>query len=347
MWKWIIFLFLLSVGIGMLSVKLGLLDTQSNAKRAGLARHERPMTLGNILDARDMEKKSEEQILAELRVRDCTIPNEEAAIEAALQKLYKAEFSREFRDAFEDFVKTRGSVWEALPEDMKKAAELEKASKPPAYASKIWGLILGVSNYEDTAIPDLMFAEKDAGVFCQYLLSLGVPEKQLYYLTETRATLSNIKKSLEEIQQKARKDEIIMVFFSGHGGADAQGELYFLMQDTDTAQFAETAYPMADFRTMLQGMPTEKVIAFLDACHSGRAAKAFQVKDVQMGALSREHHEKIAMLARRDSASSDGRTVSEDFNQQIAIFSSSQEDKYRKKTQRKSKGYSPTTCWKA
>ncbi len=113
MWKWIIFLLLLSVGIGMLSVKLGLLDTQSNAKRAGLARHEQPMTLGNILDAREMENKSEQQILAELKARDCTIPNEETAIKAALQELYKANFSREFRTAFADFVRTRGTVCEA------------------------------------------------------------------------------------------------------------------------------------------------------------------------------------------------------------------------------------------
>jgi len=341
MWKWIVLLVFLSLGIGWL-------DAQPEPKRSGLARHEQPMTLENILDARDMENKSEEQILAEVKARDCTIPNEEAAIKAALQELYKANFSRKFRDALAAFLRNRTTVWEALPEEMKKAAELEKAANPPAYASKIWGLILGVSDYEDTAIPDLMFAQKDARVFCQYLLSLGVPEQQLYYLTETRATLSNIKKSLEEIQKKTSKDGIIVVFFSGHGGADAQGDLYFLMQNTDTNKFAETAYPMADFRKMLQGMPTEKVIAFLDACHSGRAAKAFQVKDVQMGALSREHHEKIAMLARRDSsASSDSYGLAENPNQQIAIFSSSQEDKYRKKTQRKSKGYSPTTCWKA
>jgi len=283
-----------------------------------------PLSLDDILDAKELEDQSEAQILEQLRARGCAIPNEVRAIRAALRKLKDRGFSRDFRENLETIIKTGKDEWVPIPPDIIERAKKEEAVNPPEYADKIWAIILGISDYQDVAIPDLMFAAKDAGAFAQYLLSLGVPQKQIYLLQDKQATLSKMSKGLQELQRKVGKDGIIMVFFSGHGGADRTGDVYFLLQDTDSGNPAKTAYPMREFKKMLRSMPTNQVLAFLDACHSGSATqgKFFIAKDVNLGAMQKTSQDKIASLVKKEpDAEEPGQE-----DKQIGIFTSSQED---------------------
>ncbi|MFP5213540.1 MAG: caspase domain-containing protein, partial [Acidobacteriota bacterium] len=59
-----------------------------------------------------------------------------------------------------------------------------------------------------------------------------------------------------------------MVFISGHGYNDRNGDYYFLPTDTDIESLKRTSVPYSQIKSTLTSLPG-KVLLFLDTCHAG------------------------------------------------------------------------------
>ena len=62
--------------------------------------------------------------------------------------------------------------------------------------------------------------------------------------------------------------DVAMVFLSGHGANDSEGNYVFLPRDVDTARLARTGIDKNDFIKFLSKIPG-KTVFFFDSCHSG------------------------------------------------------------------------------
>ena len=138
-----------------------------------------------------------------------------------------------------------------------------------------WAVIIGISDYKYPGIPDLRYADRDATEFYKFLKSPqggGFAENRIKFLINENATTQNIRDALFVFLRQAIEEDLVYIYFSGHGipEPDNPDNLYLATYDTDPERLASTAFPMWDIETALaRHIPAEKVVLLADACHSG------------------------------------------------------------------------------
>lgn len=151
-----------------------------------------------------------------------------------------------------------------------------------------WAVVVGISRYANGGMkfPDLQFADRDANEFCRFLASPAggeFPKEHITLLTNADATYSSIRHALFTFLKDAEEDDLVVIFFSGHGAPDATRpeNLYLLPYDVDPVNIAATGFPMWDLEKVLyQILKAQRVIVLADACHSGGVGIAAGTKSV-------------------------------------------------------------------
>ncbi len=96
----------------------------------------------------------------------------------------------------------------------------------------------------------------------------------------------------EEIQklfQSSNKDDLILLFFSGHGIKDDDGQLYLATRITTKNNFLATAASASFIQKMSKhGNYAKRQIIILDCCYSGAFAIGWQPKGIDIDLLDKE-----------------------------------------------------------
>ncbi len=149
--------------------------------------------------------------------------------------------------------------WKAPEEPIKEVIE-----KPTLYI-----LAIGIGGYDNESY-HLDYAAKDAKDFS----SAFQKQKGLLYkdvvdsiLTDKEATLTNINKALDWIQDITGKKDVAIIFFSGHGYTN-KGVYYMLPVEADIYELRATCLNFSAIK-QTQSSIEGKVIIVIDACHSG------------------------------------------------------------------------------
>ena len=138
-----------------------------------------------------------------------------------------------------------------------------------------YAVIIGISEFKDTKIPALKYADQDAQSFCDYLVSPyggSFNDKNIVLLKNKKATLKNVKNALTNFLKKANDNDFVIVYIASHGEPepDRPKNLYLLTYDSELDNLASTAYLMdyvnADMKRYISA---KRLIFFADACHAG------------------------------------------------------------------------------
>ncbi|MBK9271399.1 MAG: caspase family protein [Saprospiraceae bacterium] len=127
---------------------------------------------------------------------------------------------------------------------------------------KIWAVIVGVSRYEH--MPTLKYSDDDAyRMYAFYKSPEGgaLPESQIRILVDEDASRLNILKAMNELYLKADDNDMVVLYFSGHG---LEGT--FLPIDYDGYQNAITHDEVIN---LFSKSKARHKICYADACHSG------------------------------------------------------------------------------
>ncbi len=136
----------------------------------------------------------------------------------------------------------------------------------------LYVLATGVSAYPGPL--KLNFAASDADLLSGSLKqhSNGVFGKiEVKVVTDAQATRSGLLAGLDWLAQRMTANDVAVVSFSGHGTRDRLGRFYLVPVDVDLDDAERTCLSGDEFRRRLEALPG-KVVAVLDACHSGAAA---------------------------------------------------------------------------
>lgn len=164
------------------------------------------------------------------------------------------------------------------------------ADSPSAQPPNLYAVMVGISKYKGKEL-NLKYAAKDAtdlsavvaAAARKFLNNDGKEHVFMYNLTtqEDRYLLpekAGIIQTLEEIGKKAGPNDILFLFFAGHGiMAGDQKKFYFLTADassfTDAGAIANTGISMAELTEWMkpQNIKAQKRILVFDACNSGQA----------------------------------------------------------------------------
>src|SRR4030095_13570527 len=123
----------------------------------------------------------------------------------------------------------------------KRDLKLEAAAPNPMQAldrRTRWALVVGISRYQHLPPQfQLRFAHRDADEFARFLRSPeggGMSADHLKLLLNADANISNIRAALHTwLPKSVGPDDVVYIFFAGHGVVAEDNEGYFVAHDSD------------------------------------------------------------------------------------------------------------------
>lgn len=189
----------------------------------------------------------------------------------------------------------------------------EDKSNIKGTAPNLYAVLVGVSDYKGDEL-DLKYAAKDAAYMSaaisnasrKLLNTDGNEHVFTYNLTTSNDRYllpekNSIKKTLEEIGKKASANDILLIFFAGHGvmeGKDKK-QFYFLTADASKSSavdaIADVGISTNELTEWIKpaNIKAQKRILIFDACNSGQAIRDFvQLGKPEQGYIAARNDEK-------------------------------------------------------
>lgn len=164
------------------------------------------------------------------------------------------------------------------------AMELERALAPRRFA-----VVVGIDVYEDPAFSALRHAERDATAMAD-VLSLsdtGGFDQVIRLVGPGEATRERVFAALRELRSELRRQDSVLVYFSGHGTRQLTGtewHRFLLPHDARVADLARTAIDLTDLQSFLRRLPAQRMTLVVDACFHGDG-KSVGTQDVPSATL--------------------------------------------------------------
>lgn len=145
-----------------------------------------------------------------------------------------------------------------------------------------YALIIGISRYRNNSrgVQNLRYADVDARTlydFLQQPAAGGFARENMLLLSNEDATLDRIRGALTSFVARASENDLLLIFFAGHGDGDpnARQNLYLIAHDTSVDAMPQTALAMPDLRRYVeQNVRSKRLILLVDACHSAGLSTA-------------------------------------------------------------------------
>ena len=136
---------------------------------------------------------------------------------------------------------------------------------------RIWAVVVGVADYNH--MPKLKYTDNDAYEYASFLRSAeggGLPENQVTVLVDEEATRNNILVALQTQFQKADANDMVILYFSGHGL-----EGCFLPYDYDGMS---NKLLHTEVLSIFKQSKAKYKLCLGDACHSGTLTNTLVAK---------------------------------------------------------------------
>jgi Caspase domain len=151
------------------------------------------------------------------------------------------------------------------------------AASPPGVVREKYALVIGVSTLANSD-QFLEYGSKDASELRNFLVKSGnFKEGNVTMLLDEKATAENIRNAFGDIHEKAKADDLVLVYISSHGRPhddDPTGISYVLTYDTDTktpGKVFSTALKMVELAEFGRFILAHDYVLLLDTCYSGAA----------------------------------------------------------------------------
>lgn len=164
------------------------------------------------------------------------------------------------------------------------------AAAPGSSSTRVWTLSIGISDYPGGG-NDLPECANDAVKIAEALRNQGLttPEREIL-LTDAQATRANITNALQRIAREARPDDVLVFFYSGHGGqSDRPSQDREELDGIDEYIFVYDGQILDDeMGRLVSGIHARTTLFALDSCFSGGFAKDVVTRPGIVGMFSSE-----------------------------------------------------------
>ncbi|MGA2623304.1 MAG: caspase family protein [Bacteroidota bacterium] len=180
---------------------------------------------------------------------------------------------------------------------------VQKTELPSVFKGQRWAVVVGISHYADSDIPQLRYADNDAQAFYAVTTTpieeggLGVPKSNARFLVNEQATSAHVREAITDFLKAAIEDDIVFIYFAGHGAPDPERPkvLYLLTHDSQLNKLASTSIKMQEIQDALHDyVAAKRVLVFADACHSRGVSGEIASRALAAPDLVNEYLEEIA-----------------------------------------------------
>ncbi|MCM0080561.1 caspase family protein [Geomonas sp. Red32] len=161
-------------------------------------------------------------------------------------------------------------------------AKVSVPAQSRAFTGNDHAVVVGIEHYRG-GLPNSDYSNNDAQLVKGYLLALGFEERNIDTLTDERATLADIRASVErKLKNRITRESRVFFYYSGHGAPDpVSGEGYIVPFDGDPSYLADTGYPLSRLYDSLGRLNAAEVTVVLDSCFSGTGGRGLLAKGVR------------------------------------------------------------------
>lgn len=151
---------------------------------------------------------------------------------------------------------------------------------------KKYALIIGNTQYADPRLAQLTAPGKDVEDFAHVLR-----DENICAFDDVKVLLNQpehiVRKAIEEYFDQKKPDDLIVLYFSGHGIRDELGVLYLAVKNTVRTRLRSTAIKSDFVREVMDQCRSKRQVLILDCCNSGAFAQGTKAAfDAPMGAAS-------------------------------------------------------------
>src|SRR5688572_14141015 len=129
-------------------------------------------------------------------------------------------------------------------------------------------LVIGNSQYQDACLAKLTAPEVDVRELVDTLQSpnIGSFDEVVPLLNEDCAT---VRRAIARFFEARGRDDLLLMYFSGHGVRDDHGHLYLAVRDTERDLLSGTAIEASFVTARMDRSLSKRLVLILDCCHSG------------------------------------------------------------------------------
>ncbi len=155
----------------------------------------------------------------------------------------------------------------------------------PEQQGRIYGLFVGITAYADSP---LYGCADDATFLAAAFAERGlIAPDDAFVFTDADATRGNVVAALTDLSERVGPDDLVVVFFSGHGGVVANSPDPIELDGTDeTLVFYDGEISDTQFVLHLDQVNAGTMLLALDACQSGGFARDFMTRPGRIGIFS-------------------------------------------------------------
>lgn len=144
-----------------------------------------------------------------------------------------------------------------------------------------YAIIIGVADYKNFAPGDgdLNYTVNDALSFADFLKSKkggSVPASNIVLLTDAQATKQNIITKAKALFSKAKKNDRVIFYFSGHGSKGC-------FMPYDAGDIGNSSLYFKEIKSIFRSAKCDTKLLFADACYSGSMKNGLENNSSQNG----------------------------------------------------------------
>jgi hypothetical protein len=137
-------------------------------------------------------------------------------------------------------------------------------------------LIVANDEYDQEALRDLLAPAADAEALGRVLGDRQIGDFSVQVVRNEPAHV--IEAQIEELFSESRRDDVLLLHFSGHGLKSESGELFFAASNTRPNRLGSTAVSAEFVQRCMRASRSRSVVLLLDCCYGGAFAQGVKVR---------------------------------------------------------------------
>jgi formylglycine-generating enzyme required for sulfatase activity/uncharacterized caspase-like protein len=156
----------------------------------------------------------------------------------------------------------------ALPIVAPLQSDVAPVSAPAQVTGRKLALIIGNSEYEDNGLAQLVTPGADADELAEVLHdpAIGNFDEVTPLINQPVAA---VQRAISRFYANKNRDDVLLLYFSGHGVLDDRGQLYLAVKDTERNLLRGSAIGAAFITDEMDRSLSRRQVLILDCCHSG------------------------------------------------------------------------------
>jgi hypothetical protein len=137
-------------------------------------------------------------------------------------------------------------------------------------------LVVASSQFTDQTLQQLVAPGQDAADLARVLEDATIGGFEVKVLINRPS--HEVRREIEAFFANRKRDDLLLLYFSGHGVKDDDGRLYLATTDTQRGLLRSTAVPAAFVNETMTVSRSRRQVLVLDCCHSGAFARGMVAK---------------------------------------------------------------------